>query len=50
MKGGSIFILTTTLLAQASDTGRYWAQWRGPQASGVSVSANPPLIPSPILR
>ena len=39
----SIFILTSTLLAQASDTSRYWAQWRGPHASGVSPTANPPL-------
>jgi outer membrane protein assembly factor BamB len=39
----SILILTSTLLAQASDTSRYWAQWRGPQASGVSATANPPL-------
>ena len=39
----SIFILTSTLLAQAPDTGRYWAQWRGPHASGVSATANPPL-------
>ena len=39
----SIFILTTTLLAQAPDTSRYWAQWRGPQASGVSSTADPPL-------
>jgi len=39
----SIFILTTTLLAQAPDTSRYWAQWRGPHASGVSSTADPPL-------
>jgi len=39
----STFILTSTLLAQASDTSRYWAQWRGPHASGVSPTANPPL-------
>jgi outer membrane protein assembly factor BamB len=39
----SIFILTATLLAQAPDTDRYWAQWRGPRHSGVSPTANPPL-------
>ena len=39
----SILILTTTLLAQATDTDRYWAQWRGPRHSGVSPTANPPL-------
>jgi hypothetical protein len=40
----SIFILTATLLAQAPDTDRYWAQWRGPRHSGVSPTANPPLV------
>jgi len=39
----SIFILTSTLIAQTSDASRYWAQWRGPHASGVSSTANPPL-------
>jgi len=39
----SAFILTSTLLAQTSDTDRYWAQWRGPRHSGVSHTANPPL-------
>ena len=39
----STFILTATLLAQAPDTDRYWAQWRGPRHSGVSPTANPPL-------
>ncbi len=39
----SLFILTSTLIAQSPDTARYWAQWRGPHASGVSSTANPPL-------
>ena len=39
----SILILTSSLLAQAPDTSRYWAQWRGPHASGVSSTANPPV-------
>ena len=39
----AIFILTPTLIAQGSDPARFWAQWRGPHASGVSTTANPPL-------
>jgi outer membrane protein assembly factor BamB len=30
------------LLAAGVDDERYWAQWRGPQATGVSRTANPP--------
>ncbi len=30
-------------LAESSDAGKYWPQWRGPQATGVSPSGNPPL-------
>src|SRR5262245_9420929 len=33
----------STFQAQTSDTTRYWWQWRGPLASGVSTTANPPL-------
>ena len=33
----------STSQAQTSDTTRYWWQWRGPLASGVSTTANPPL-------
>jgi outer membrane protein assembly factor BamB len=29
--------------AQAPDALRYWGQWRGPFATGVSTTANPPL-------
>ena len=39
----AIVILTSTLTAQGSDSTRYWAQWRGPHASGVSTTADPPL-------
>ena len=28
---------------QTSPASRYWAQWRGPHASGVSRTATPPL-------
>jgi outer membrane protein assembly factor BamB len=29
--------------AQSSEAGRYWPQWRGPHANGVSHTATPPL-------
>jgi len=29
--------------AQPSSAGRYWAQWRGPEATGVSRTATPPI-------
>jgi outer membrane protein assembly factor BamB len=29
--------------AQSADAGRFWAQWRGPLATGVSRTANPPV-------
>ncbi|MEQ1912618.1 MAG: hypothetical protein ABMA15_27610, partial [Vicinamibacterales bacterium] len=29
--------------AQSADARRNWAQWRGPDAIGVSTTANPPL-------
>ncbi len=36
-------LLATTLTARdASDT-RYWGQWRGPEATGVSRTADPPV-------
>jgi outer membrane protein assembly factor BamB len=41
--------VTATLLqapvagAQPTDGDRYWGQWRGPEASGVSRTANPPV-------
>jgi outer membrane protein assembly factor BamB len=33
----------STPLAQAPDAHRFWGQWRGPLATGVSPTANPPL-------
>lgn len=35
-------LLPSSLFAQPSNP-RYWAQWRGPDASGISTAANPPL-------
>ena len=35
--------LTAHPSAQSADSLRYWPQWRGPYASGVSTTANPPL-------
>ena len=29
--------------AQSPDAGRYWGQWRGPEATGVARHADPPL-------
>jgi outer membrane protein assembly factor BamB len=43
----AVALAGVTLLAQdaapAADAERYWAQWRGPYARGVSNTANPPL-------
>src|SRR5262245_60291856 len=36
-------LLSSVPAAQQSDAMRFWAQWRGPQATGVSSTANPPL-------
>ena len=35
--------LSSPLLAADPVSERFWAQWRGPYASGVSSSANPPV-------
>jgi outer membrane protein assembly factor BamB len=35
--------LTAAPAAQTSEFERYWPQWRGPYAKGVSNTANPPL-------
>ena len=35
--------LVTVLAAPEPTDERYWAQWRGPNATGVSPTANPPL-------
>ena len=37
------FSLTRAPSAQTPGPERYWAQWRGPAANGVSKTANPPL-------
>jgi len=34
---------TASLDAQAPGAGRYWGQWRGPEATGVARHADPPL-------
>src|SRR6187431_2966664 len=41
----SALIAGSALLNAAADTDaeKYWAQWRGPYATGVSRTANPPL-------
>src|SRR5688572_4411496 len=36
-------LLVSVPVAQNADANRYWGQWRGPQASGISPTANPPL-------
>jgi outer membrane protein assembly factor BamB len=37
-------LLTAAVALSASDTAdQYWPQWRGPHATGVSRSANPPI-------
>ena len=36
-------LLTPTIAAQAPAADRFWSQWRGPHATGVSRSATPPL-------
>jgi outer membrane protein assembly factor BamB len=35
--------LSSVHVAQSSQATRYWPQWRGPHANGVSLTANPPL-------
>jgi len=36
-------LLAPGLTAQDADASRYWAQWRGPLATGVSPTADPPI-------
>ncbi len=38
-----VFTAGIHLTAQSADVSRQWAQWRGPDATGVSPTANPPL-------
>ncbi len=38
-----ITLTAASLLAQGSPAARYWPQWRGPDANGISTTANPPV-------
>ena len=38
-----VVLLVSTPRAQDAAADRFWHQWRGPYASGVSKFANPPL-------
>src|SRR5262245_24437766 len=38
-----VALSSLSLAAQESLATRYWAQWRGPHATGVSTTADPPL-------
>src|SRR5262245_37920001 len=40
---GALLILSAAVLTAQPSHDKNWAQWRGPYASGVSRSANPPL-------
>src|SRR4030095_447888 len=35
--------LSLAPFAQAPESDRYWPQWRGPLANGISRTANPPI-------
>lgn len=39
----AFILLSSVPAAQQADASRFWAQWRGPHATGVSSTANPPL-------
>jgi len=39
----SLVLLVQILKAQAPSAERFWPQWRGPHATGVSTTADPPL-------
>jgi outer membrane protein assembly factor BamB len=40
----AVFLIMSAMSAQAPSTAeRFWGQWRGPYASGVSKTADPPL-------
>ena len=40
---GALALLIPAIRAQDSSADRFWAQWRGPNHTGVSTTANPPL-------
>ena len=39
----AFLLLSSVPVAQNPEATRYWPQWRGPHANGVSLTANPPL-------
>jgi outer membrane protein assembly factor BamB len=39
----ALAMIAPAMGAQSADAGRFWAQWRGPLATGVSRTANPPV-------
>jgi outer membrane protein assembly factor BamB len=39
----ALVMIAPAMGAQSADAGRFWAQWRGPLATGVSRTANPPV-------
>ena len=41
--GIGFVLLTSMTSAQGPQTARFWSQWRGPDATGVSPDADPPL-------
>lgn len=43
LMSAGLAIVAARPFAQASGAERYWAQWRGPYATGVSLRADPPL-------
>src|SRR5688572_6493446 len=38
-----IMLLTSAFAAQSPLNEKFWAQWRGPYSTGVSLTADPPL-------
>ena len=40
---GAVGLAIAPMLAQGADAERYWPQWRGPNATGVSTTADPPM-------
>src|SRR5262245_7286081 len=38
-----VVLPSLSLAAQESPAARYWAQWRGPHATGASTTADPPI-------
>ena len=38
-----LFASVSLQAGESPNDGRYWAQWRGPNLSGIAASSNPPL-------